>query len=93
VIERSTNGGVTWQDAGALINAGKKYDESLDSSFGNPLGDRQVFTGTSFGYTSTRLKLSNLAGRNVRFRFRIGTDDGLSSLGWVIDDIRIYQCR
>jgi hypothetical protein len=93
VIERSIDGGQTWRDAGALPKAGKRYDGTLSSSFGNPLGGRQAFTRNSFGYTSTRLNLSTLAGRNVRFRFRMGTDTSVAFPGWVIDDIRIYQCR
>ena len=31
------------------------------------------------------------AGR-VRFRFRVGTDRSSGSLGWYIDDVRIYRC-
>jgi hypothetical protein len=39
-----------------------------------------------------RLNLSSLAGQDVRFRFRIGTDSGFDDFGWFIDDIRIYTC-
>jgi Zn-dependent metalloprotease len=94
VIERSIDGGVTWQDARPLIDAGKRYDVgTLSSCCGNPLGGRPAFNRNSFGYTSTRLNLSTMAGSNVRFRFRMGTDESVESVGWIIDDIRIYQCR
>jgi len=92
VVEYSTNGGATWIDAGPLfINNG--YNGTLDNTFGNPLGGRQAFGDASFGYTSSRLNLSSLAGQSVRFRFHIGTDSSGLELGWWIDDVRIYTCK
>ena len=91
VIEYSTNGGGAWTDAGPLIE-GNGYDALLSSSFGNPLGGRQAFTGPSHGYISTRLNLSSLAGQNVMFRFRFGVDNIVYYWGWWVDDVRIYQC-
>ena len=91
VVEYSTNNGGSWSDAGGLfVNNG--YNGTLSNSFGNPLGGRQAFTGSSFGYTASRASLASLAGQNVRFRFRIGTDSSGDELGWWIDDIRIYTC-
>src|SRR5205823_2544124 len=51
-----------------------------------------VFGGVSHGYYSSRLDLSALAGQNVRFRFRIGTDESVDAYGWFIDDLRVYTC-
>lgn len=91
VLEYSTNGGVSWNDAGPLfINNG--YNGWLSTTSGNPLGGRQAFVGESNGYISSRLNLSPLAGQNVRFRFRIGTDESVGDWGWFIDDVRIYTC-
>lgn len=91
VVEYSTDAGATWQDAGPLfVNNG--YNGTLSSSFGNPLGGRSAFTGISDGYTSSRANLSSLAGSNVRFRYRIGTDSSNQAYGWFIDDVRIYTC-
>jgi hypothetical protein len=94
VIEYSTNGGTSWTDAGSLIVAGAQYNTTLPTGFGNPLGGRDAFSFPSFGYTATQLNVASLAGQNVRFRFRIGTDNGNNffALGWLVDDIRIYQC-
>jgi len=89
VIEYSIDSGATWIDAGSLIiNNG--YTGTIHS--GNPLGGRQGFVGSSHGYISSRLNLSSLAGKNVRFRFRIGTDSGGWNYGWFIDDLRVYTC-
>jgi len=91
VVEYSTDAGVNWNDAGPLfIENG--YTGTLNSDWGNPLGGRQAFVHLSNGYISSRLDLSSLAGLNVRFRFRIGTDVSGDFTGWFIDDIRIYIC-
>lgn len=82
-IEYSVDGG-SWQDAGDLIDAGQSYN------FNN-----EAFGLLSFDYVSTRLNLSAFKGKNIRFRFRIKTDSTAgvdSTLGWFIDDVRLYSC-
>ncbi len=95
VLEYSTNGGSTWLDAGALIiNNG--YDGIISSCCTNPLAGRSGFVGLSSGYMSSRLNLSSLAGQNVKFRFRVGTDEAASSYfgyGLIVDDVKIYTCQ
>ncbi len=95
VIEYSTNGGATWLDAGSLIlNNG--YSQTITpglSGVPNPLAGRNAFTGSSNGYMSTRLSLASLAGAGARFRFRYGTRAfSYTSLGWFVDDVRVYTC-
>jgi bacillolysin len=92
VIEYSTDGGSTWNDAAGFIDGGQGYVGTVESAFGNPLAGRSAFVKSSFGYTASRLNLSSLAGQTVRFRFRIGTDSGVSSLGWFVDNVGIYSC-
>lgn len=93
VIEYSTDSGASWHDAGALIAAGTAYSGTIFDEFGNPLGGRDGFTGESGGYGSTRLDLAPLAGEDVRFRFRIGTDESVDDYGWFVDDVRLYSCE
>jgi bacillolysin len=88
VVEYSADGG-PWTDAGSLFTHGG-YNGTLDS--GNPLGGRQAFVDRSYGYATGRLNLSSLAGRSVRFRFRIGSDQLVGDYGWFIDDVRIHTC-
>ncbi len=92
VLEHSTDGGVTWFDSLPLYVAGAAYNGTVAAGFNNPIGGRSAFTNDSWGYTATQLDLSPLAGSDVRFRFRIGTDVGGTDVGWFVDDVRIYQC-
>jgi hypothetical protein len=89
LIEYSTDG-TAWSDAGGFIDAGQAYNGTFAP--GNVLGERPGFVRSSFGYTASRLNLSGLAGQRVRFRFRIGTDTSVGSLGWIMDNVRIYTC-
>jgi hypothetical protein len=91
VIEYSVDGGGSWQDAGEMIVAGATYTGPIEAD-SNPLDGRMAFSGESGGYASSRLDLSSLAGEDVRFRFRIGTDSSVHDHGWFIDDVRIYRC-
>jgi bacillolysin len=92
VLEYSTNNGASWLDAGGLIDSGAGYVGTLPGAYGNPLAGHLAFTGATYGYTGTRLNLASLAGQSVRFRFRIGTDSVIGSLGWVVDNFGIYTC-
>ena len=91
VIEYSTNNGSTWIDAGSLMEY-NGYDNTIWQTANNPLANRPAFVGVSNGYISTRLNLSSLAGQTVAFRWRMGLDQSVSSGGWFVDDIQIYQC-
>jgi hypothetical protein len=91
VLEYSTGNGSTWNDAGPLIT-NNGYNGTLNTSTTNPLAGRQAFVSESNGYISSRVDLSSLAGQNVRFRFRIGTDSSVDDYGWFIDDVRVYTC-
>ena len=91
VLEYSTNGGSSWIDAGPLFTHGG-YSGTIASGFGNPLSNRSAFVRESNGYISSRVNLSSLVGQNVRFRFRIGTDNIFDDFGWFVDDVKVYTC-
>ena len=90
VVEYTVNG-TTWLDAGPLFDT-TGYRGTIAIGSPNPLAGRSAFIGTSHGYISSRLNLSSLAGQSVRFRWRLGVDTSGFDLGWLLDDIRIYQC-
>jgi len=91
-LQYSTDGGSSWHDAGPLFTD-NGYNGTLTNTSGNPLGGQEAFTAESNGYISSRVDLSSLAGEEVRFRFRIGTDEAADDYGWFIDDIRVYSCE
>ncbi len=100
VLEYTVDGGRTWVDAGPLMTGGNGYGVNapatgstrIDSRFSNPLRGRMAFVGQSQGYLTTRANLSALAGKTVRFRFRVGTDDQVGDVGWFVDNVRLYSC-
>jgi hypothetical protein len=56
------------------------------------LGTRPAFVGESYGYVTSRYNLAALAGKKVNFRWRMGTYSTTWALGWMIDNVSIYQC-
>jgi len=88
VVEISEDTGVTWRDVSAL-GATPSYGGPLNG--GNPLGARQAYVGQNPSYpamdTETLSFGTQLAGKTVRFRFRIGTDFAVGDEGWTLDDL------
>ncbi len=92
IVEYSTNQGASWSDARPLLSGGQDYTITLQSGYGNPLSGRAAFSGLSHSMVGSLYNLSSLAGQNVRFRWRIGSDNQYSYTGWFVDDISIYMC-
>lgn len=88
VVEISEDGGATWRDVTAL-GAAPSYGGALDS--GNPLGARQAYVFHNPSYpamdTQTLDFGTQLAGKTVRLRFRIGSDQFVGDEGWTLDDL------
>ena len=90
VVEYSTNGGSTWNDAAPLfIKNG--YNAQMATS--TTLTGRRAFTGTNSVFSPSLLNLTSLGNTAVSFRFRMETDNGTGGEGWFVDDItRINGC-
>ncbi len=91
VIELSVDDGATWTDVADFVDPG--YTGVIGNLADNPLADRLAFAAESEGWPEM-LELSldfgnALAGQEVRFRFRIGTDQAASEIGWEIDDVAL----
>jgi large repetitive protein len=92
VVEVSNDLGMTWRDVTAVgVNPG--YPGSISAIFGNPLGGRPAFSGTSPNFPAREaLALdfgTQFAGQAVQLRFRIGTDFCCTASGWQVDDIAV----
>jgi hypothetical protein len=92
VLEYSVNGGSSWVDAKSLFSSGQNYKGVIKSGTGNRLGGKNAFVGDSHGFVDSRYDLSSLAGKTVKFRWRMGTSNANYSTGWFVDDVRIYRC-
>jgi hypothetical protein len=87
VLEVSINGR-TWTDAGANIVSGG-YNGTISTCCTNPLAGRDAWVRNNPQYTEVVVDLLPYAGRDVRFRFREGTDESGGAKGWWVDDISV----
>jgi large repetitive protein len=89
VIEISQDGR-TWVDLGAKLS--EPYVGMIGAQTTNPLRGRMVYSGQSPNYPSfntVRIDLgTEYAGKTVKIRFRIGSDDALGLRGWEIDNLQ-----
>jgi MYXO-CTERM domain-containing protein len=90
VIELSEDDGLSWVDLGAFLST--PYNAVIAEGGDNPLVGRAAYGGQSEAYPAfiqTRINLgTTYAGKTVRIRFRIGTDDRVSAPGWDVDDLQ-----
>ncbi|WNG25152.1 aldo/keto reductase [Cystobacter fuscus] len=88
VIELSEDDGRTWKDVGESL-----YNGTLASYEGNlnPLDGREAFVGQSTNFpnliTSTLDLGTAYAGKMVRLRFRVGSNQNTGANGWLLDDL------
>ncbi|MFC4592449.1 M4 family metallopeptidase [Sphaerisporangium corydalis] len=80
--------GGQWQDAGKLFTD-NGYTGALAKSTG--YGTTKGFTGSTHGYTASRMNLTPLAGHQVQIRFVSVIDKEYVSAWW-LDDVRAYTC-
>ncbi|MFI4970222.1 MAG: hypothetical protein ACHP7D_08435, partial [Lysobacterales bacterium] len=78
ILEVSTDNGTTFtQVPDAAIVAGGGYTGAVSTQYGNPLQGLQAWCGNTprpFSDGPVRVDVSNYAGQNVQFRFRLGSD-------------------
>ena len=88
VLELSQDGR-TWTDIGAMAMPG--YTGAMPTQTSNPLRARRGYVGQSPNYPTSNVERVDLgttyAGKTVRVRFRIGSDDAAAGKGWDVDDI------
>ncbi|WNG15656.1 myxosortase-dependent M36 family metallopeptidase [Cystobacter fuscus] len=88
VIELSEDDGATWVDVGTPLYNGKLI---TDDGSANPLQSRNALVGQSEGFPAlidSTLDLgTKYAGKTVRLRFRIGSDQAAAATGWLLDDL------
>ncbi len=93
VLEISINGGAFTDimTAGGSFVSGA-YSGTISSSYGNPLGGRLAWTGSSGGFISTIIALPTAAaGANIQLRWRLGSDSSMMGTGWYLDTVSLVQ--
>ncbi len=92
-IIASTDAGANWNTVDCAAGCeGLKYGGTLATGGGNAHEGESAFVADSFGFAKTQLDLSPFAGQNLRLGFRVSTDSSVGALGWVPDDVRIFEC-
>ncbi len=106
-LESGYDGGVleikigsgAWTDiitAGGTMSSGG-YAGTLSTSYGNPLGGRSAWTGSSGAFLTTIVNLPLASsGQSIQLRWRCGSDSSIGKTGWYVDTVAIssanYAC-
>jgi hypothetical protein len=89
VLEITDNDGASWTDIGASASPG--YGGSLFVGSDNPLGGRSAYVAANAAYPNFNTVTVNLgtayAGKTVKIRWRVGTDQAAGGFGWAIDNL------
>ncbi|HSU52631.1 MAG TPA: hypothetical protein VLT36_01080, partial [Candidatus Dormibacteraeota bacterium] len=73
---------------GSFVTNG--YTLPISTSWGNPLGGRQAWSGSSGGFLTTIVNLpASAAGQTIQLRWRVGTDSSNGKPGWRIDSVAV----
>jgi hypothetical protein len=81
-VAASTNAGATWL---TLPGQHTTADNPTGASYGHG------YTGTSGGWVSEEIDLSDFAGRQVLIRFEYVTDDSANQVGFAVDNIALHR--
>ncbi len=89
LVEISEDDGMTWNDA-STYGAVPTYIAVINS-MANPINGKLAYAHRNAAYPAREAEVLDfgtaLAGKAVKFRFRIGTDAAAGDLGWDIDNI------
>lgn len=82
-VEISTDGGFTW----ALVRPVGDYPARVMAAQGSP-----GYSGRTDGWVRAQFDLYRYLGQaDVRIRFVFSSDDGVTGLGWYLDDISVVE--
>lgn len=91
VLEYSVNNGA-WSDilngGGTFVSGG--YISTLSIYYNNPLSGRLSWSGNSNGFVAVEVNLNaSMNGKEVKFRWRMGSDSSVGSTGIWLDDVEV----
>jgi len=94
VLELRNPGGGQFVDilaaGGSFVTGG--YNATIGTGTGSPIAGRQAWSGNSGGFITTIVNLPpELAGATLRWR--MGSDNSVSSEGWRVDTTNVVWCH
>lgn len=92
VVEYQIAGTTAWKTFSSTSFTHNGYNATLLRGYSNKLEGKKAFSGFSGGWTSSRIKLTALEGKKVKFRFRVTTGIFGAWDTWLLDDIRVFSC-
>lgn len=92
VVEYQIAGTKAWHRVQPFMFTHNKYNAQIAQGSGNVLAGQRAFSGFSGGWTSSRINLAKLAGKRVKFRFRLATGNAGAWDAWLIDDVQMFAC-
>jgi hypothetical protein len=98
ILEISTNSGSSWAKIPNSAMLTDPYDDIIwnDSQGNNPItndyGETLAWCDQEQPFLNSVVQLDAYAGRQVQFRWRLGTDSAAGNEGWYIDDIKVQSC-
>ncbi|MGK7295716.1 MAG: hypothetical protein ACNS61_07820 [Candidatus Wenzhouxiangella sp. M2_3B_020] len=92
LVEYSTDDGTTWSQfaPGAVLDT--PYTGVVASGSSSPIEGFDGWCGTQ-AWTQAVIDLRGLEGQDLRFRFRLGTDELITVDDWLIDDVAVQSCE
>jgi len=94
IIEVSTDAGASWTQLQSEVLF-RDFDGTVNDFAGgpNPLAGLPAWCGDPRDWEDYSVDLSDFAGQQVQFRFRLGTDGTVGGReGWTVDDVRVEAC-
>ena len=91
-LEYSDDDGASWQPFVAEDILDNAYTGIVESGSDNPIAGMSGWCGIQ-EWTRTVVDLRGLAGKSLRFRFRLGTDVEVAEDDWLIDDVVVQSCE
>ena len=89
VLEISTDGGSHWTDLEPYITQGG-YNGTISDLLRQPAGrPRRLDRRPRAAGQQVIVDLCTFAGQSAQFRWRLGCDSSVSSVGWYIDDVQL----
>ena len=98
ILEVSTDDGTTWSQVPQEAMLTDPYDNIIwnDQPGNNPItndyGATDAWCDEAQPFTDSVVDLSQWAGHEVRFAWRLGSDSAAGGEGWYVDDVKVQTC-